>query len=441
MEVEKEAKKKSNKITEQFIKVDTLDPRYTSPSPKRGPRLPLKASKMIRRVEGLPGNLDLLNPTETKCELIQLIVDGFTPGAVKNIFQISVQNIVVLAVSQKSIKFVSKSRYHQDMQVYSAKKVLAKFDKKNRCFTVYYHRFYVDGFVLKLDEMGRIVETTPTLSRSLPLGTKALLNMLSIPGSKFRLDTFFGYLFRPQARFKIKNPEVKVFTANPAQTGKVMSMVVEPAVGERFSEELNSGHPEHVAGVPDSLKRIHNHVEFRDFRVEGLGNKTNLVIVVSKSVLVLKFIDVGSRRLLRSSGLTAYDLLLDEEMEGMLGAGFYSEVNYQFPWIGSMYYCGLNKSLVFELRMGGASLLKSFRIQDLLRKDLKTRGLAQSGGARQATDRFYLEEYDERRLVTIRRKSKNEGESEGELVWIDRSTLEETPVLPLNGSCFRQTGK
>ena len=118
-----------------------------------------KPSNAIKRTEQLPASFNLEKDVEGKYEPVQLMVEGFTPGASKNVLILLNNELKVYSVNKESINFESRSELERDtLEGYGEREKTRLHFRQDLCLLYVYQDLNKPARVLRLDpDSGRVL--------------------------------------------------------------------------------------------------------------------------------------------------------------------------------------------------------------------------------------------------------------------------------------------
>ena len=158
-------------------------------------------SDLIRKLEGLPKSLDIKRDVEDLYKPAQVIVDGFTPGSVKNILSIDGKELKVFSVTEDSIQLFSKSKLSLPAPPNRREEITLIFNPQT-CSLVFYSNLKAPLKLIKLRRGTGDVEKvddidTYSLKKFGSLSRFAIFALKGLPSIKSHA---LGYLLEESGR-------------------------------------------------------------------------------------------------------------------------------------------------------------------------------------------------------------------------------------------------
>ena len=395
----------------------------------------LTARERLQNVKGLPPNFDFLIDNRSNIGPAQLIVDGFTARAIKNVLRVENNTLLVFSVTKTSIELSSKSdlitaqNSPPEIQAPSLRPPKLIFYPDTLRLLVIDPEA-AEGLILTLSSQKGQVEHIKKV-KNIPFPTTLIRTLRPTERVNNRSAFFYG----------LKDDQEAVQILRPGRQGSFltswMTAIINPDLKEKFFRKMMSIPDDHdLDEISMSMSGFTYLDEWWSLQIHPYNKgRFSLLILNNQSLIHFKLLDLRRRKVLRSKGYILDNLIEFEKMKRLyrlplnfrtLSNGQTERRSYNWQGVFRTQFCDQSMSLVLEVRSGWVSFFVRLKVENLF-IDIKAGALEQEEvffGNRN----FFLDKFDEKRSITMSKHHKDTENDIRKFVWLDPETLEEEEI-------------
>ena len=439
--------KESTNIDRVAVDLDNLDPdlmvesdvyKWFSGSP----------SDPIRTLDNLPEGFDHEREVEGLYNPVQMIVDGFTPGAVKNILSMDGKDLKVFSVTENSIKFLTESQLFFADDAWRFEDTTLLFNLKSCSLFFFFDDRNQSPKVVKLSRKSGKLESVKNLDFSIIMRFAGYclspkIGLVDVPIAK---NLIFGYVaeceeeaeYEDELEYEEKDEKrinMHLFRLFKGQLRPWMPLSTLPGLAEKYKKSRENGsdidlrynissHPEHTG-----------HFQTRAFTCSRV---TSLVMLYTQKSITLKAVDIKSKKVLNSRRMKIADFIPGEELFRNvkdLEDRDYGDTDNPDSILNQFMICPYGvcrdtRRLLIQLRGSWTSLLVTHRVECLFGSI--TNGMVVEKEFRRDDDTYFIKPIEGEKLLAASRALDDDQKEHKTPVWLDPKTLEEEKLFDVD---------